>query len=69
MAVAALVAVFLLAVIALFQLALALGAPLGAAAWGGRHRAVLPMRLRIASGVAASVIYPQTMVIVLAPVG
>jgi hypothetical protein len=67
--VAALAAVFLLAVIALFQLALALGAPLGAAAWGGRHRALLPMRLRIASGVAASVIYPLIMIIVLASAG
>lgn len=38
-------------VIAVFQAALALGAPLGRAAWGGRT-AVLPDRLRRASAVA-----------------
>lgn len=39
--------------IAAFQAALASGAPLGAAAWGGTHDGRLPKRLRIASGVAA----------------
>lgn len=38
--------------IALFQLALAVGAPLGRAAWGGTHTGQLPTELRIASGVA-----------------
>ncbi len=37
--------------IAVFQLALALGAPLGRAAWGGTH-VRLPRRLRVASAVA-----------------
>jgi hypothetical protein len=37
-----------------FQVALALGAPLGRAAWGGTHDR-LPTRLRIASGFAAVV--------------
>ena len=41
----------LLAALAIFQLALALGAPIGRFAWGGRHR-VLPGRLRIGSVVA-----------------
>jgi hypothetical protein len=40
-----------LALLALFQLALIFGAPLGAFAWGGRHR-VLPARLRIGSAVS-----------------
>jgi hypothetical protein len=40
--------------IAAFQAALALGAPWGHAAWGGRH-AHLPMRLRIGSAVAVVV--------------
>jgi hypothetical protein len=40
--------------IALYQIALALGAPLGRAAWGGAHR-VLPMPLRIASAVAVAI--------------
>ncbi len=38
-----------------FQAALALGAPWGAAAWGGRHPGVLPRSLRSASAVAAPV--------------
>jgi hypothetical protein len=42
-------------VIAAFQVALALGAPLGRAAWGGAYEGQLPMGLRIASGVAAGV--------------
>jgi hypothetical protein len=67
--IAAGVAVTLLAVIIVFQMALALGAPLGKAAWGGRHEGVLPRRLRIASGVAALVIYPLIVVAVLGSAG
>jgi hypothetical protein len=37
MQVAAVIAVVLLGVVCLFQIALALGAPLGKAAWGGEH--------------------------------
>ena len=37
-----------------FQVALALGAPLGRAAWGGANR-IIPSRLRRASAVAAVV--------------
>lgn len=44
-----------LALLALFQIALAFGAPFGRFAWGGRHR-VLPPRLRIGS-VVSLVIY------------
>jgi hypothetical protein len=40
-----------LAVLAVFQVALVFGAPLGRFAWGGQHR-VLPARLRIGSAVA-----------------
>jgi hypothetical protein len=40
---------------AAFQGALALGAPLGHAAWGGSYEGQLPMSLRIASGVAVGV--------------
>ncbi|CAN5626758.1 hypothetical protein BH24CHL9_BH24CHL9_01780 [soil metagenome] len=69
MEIAAIAAVALLAVITLFQAALALGAPWGHAAWGGRHPGVLPTRLRIASGVAAVVVYPLVMVYVLAASG
>ena len=64
--IAALTAVALLGVVAVFQLALALGAPWGRAAWGGRHEGVLPRRLRIASGVAGVVVYPVVILIVLA---
>ena len=59
-------AVVLVAIVAIFQLALALGAPLGRAAWGGRNEGVLPMRLRIASGLAAIVVYPLIALYVLA---
>ena len=41
----------ILLALAIFQLALALGAPLGRFAWGGQHR-VLPVRLRIGSAIA-----------------
>lgn len=40
-----------LALLAVFQLALALGAPLGRFAWGGQHR-VQPTRLRVGSAVS-----------------
>jgi hypothetical protein len=39
--------------VAAFQTALALGAPWGAAAWGGAHPGVLPPRLRAASTAGA----------------
>jgi hypothetical protein len=45
----------LLALLALFQLALAFGAPLGRFAWGGQHR-VLPRGLRLGS-IAAIAVY------------
>jgi hypothetical protein len=45
---AAIALTVILAVLAVFQLALALGAPLGRFAWGGQHR-VLPTKLRIGS--------------------
>lgn len=69
MEIAALIAVGLLVVIAVFQVALALGAPLGGAAWGGQHPGVLPTRLRVASGMAAVVIYPLVILLVLASAG
>ncbi|MGY1807830.1 hypothetical protein ACI8AF_10705 [Blastococcus sp. SYSU D00669] len=49
--IAAVVASVLLAALAVLQVALAAGAPLGRLAWGGRHR-VLPRGLRIASAVS-----------------
>jgi hypothetical protein len=45
---AAIALTVILAVLAVFQLALALGAPIGRFAWGGQHR-VLPTKLRIGS--------------------
>jgi hypothetical protein len=44
-----------LAGIALFQLAIAAGAPLGRASWGGTHVGALPTGFRIASAVAVVV--------------
>jgi hypothetical protein len=66
MRLAAIVAVILLAGVAVFQIALALGAPFGSAAWGGNHAGVLPGRLRIASLVAGLIVYPLLIVFVLA---
>jgi hypothetical protein len=63
--VAAIVAVTLISVVCLFQIALAFGAPLGKAAWGGRHQGALPKGLRIASGIAAFIVYPLIGVAVL----
>jgi hypothetical protein len=54
-------------VIAAFQAALALGAPFGHAAWGGRHR-VLPANLRRSSAVAV-VIWLVAAVVVLGRAG
>ena len=69
MRVAGIVAVVLLAVVEVFQIALAFGAPLGRASWGGKHDGVLPTRLRIASGVAAVIVYPLIILLVLAASG
>ena len=45
-----------------FQIALAFGAPWGRGAWGGSH-AVLPMRQRVASTVAAVVLILSALVV------
>jgi hypothetical protein len=68
-AVAGIIAAVLLAVIAIFQAALALGAPWGEAAWGGQNPGVLPRNLRIASGIAAVAVYPLLIVLVLTGTG
>jgi hypothetical protein len=52
---AAIIALVLFALLIVFQLALALGAPWGRAAYGGAHPGVLPVPFRIASGVAVVV--------------
>lgn len=69
MLVAAVGAVALLAIVVAFQLALALGAPLGRAAWGGTHPGVLTRNLRIASAVVAVTLYPVCIVSVLDAAG
>ncbi len=51
--IAAYVAALIFALLALFQLALALGAPLGDMAWGGRQPKRLPGKFRLASLIAA----------------
>ena len=63
---AALVASALLIVIAVFQIALALGMPARKMAWGGGYEGKLPTGLRVASGVAGFVIYPLAALLVLA---
>lgn len=51
-ATAAVLACVLLAALAVFQVALVLGAPWGRFAWGGQHEGVLPTRLRVGSAVS-----------------
>ena len=69
MTVVGLIAGALLLILIVFQLALAAGAPLGAAAWGGQNPGVLPGRLRIASAVVALVVYPIMLAVILAAAG
>jgi hypothetical protein len=69
MVTAAIVASALLGVTMLFQIGLALGAPWGAAAWGGRHRGVLPTRLRAASALVAVLVYPALALMILVNAG
>ena len=60
---AAIVAAALLVVLIGFQIGLALGAPWGKLAWGGRHR-ILPAPLRMGSGLSI-VIYALIALILL----
>ena len=62
---AAIVAAVALAIVNVWQLALAFGAPASFAAWGGWHEGKLPPRLRLASGVLGFVFYPLVIVFVL----
>jgi hypothetical protein len=61
---AALAATVILGALAIFQLALIAGAPIGRFAWGGQHR-VLPSKLRIGSAVSV-LLYALFAVIILA---
>ncbi len=69
MEIAGVVAAALLGVVMAFQLALALGAPWGAAAWGGQSPGVLPTPMRIASAAAGLIAYPLLIAVVLAASG
>ena len=69
MTVAALIAAALLLILIGFQLVLAAGAPLGAAAWGGQNPGVLPGRLRVASAFVGLVLYPALLAVILAAAG
>ena len=48
MIIAAYIALAVLTLLAVFQIALIFGAPIGRLAWGGQHR-VLPLKLRLGS--------------------
>ena len=63
------VATALLGGLSLFQIGLALGAPWGAASWGGANRGVLPTGFRIASGFAGLVLYPFLALVILRSAG
>lgn len=66
---AAVLATVLLVGLSFFQIALAAGAPWGAASWGGTHAGTLPRGLRIASGLAGVVVYPLLILVTLAAAG
>jgi len=65
--IAAIAVVVLLGLLALFQLALAFGAPWGRLAWGGQHR-VLPVRQRVGR-IMSVALYALFAVILLAAAG
>jgi hypothetical protein len=65
---AALAATVGFAGLALFQLLLAAGAPLGAAAWGGTNEGQLPTSLRVGSAIAI-VVYGVAAAIILVRAG
>jgi hypothetical protein len=69
MTVIAVVAATLLAIISVFQIALAAGAPWGAASWGGRHPGRLPPSYRIGSAIAGLFFYPVAAFLVLESAG
>jgi len=69
MEIAGWVAAALIAVITVFQLALAVGAPGGAMAWGGSYPGVLPARLRLASALVAVFFYPPVVILLLDSAG
>jgi len=56
-----------LVAVAGFQVALASGAPWGAAAWGGQHPGRLPRELRVASATSAGVLVGLAAVAATAP--
>lgn len=62
-ALAAGLAALLLAAVAAFQAALALGAPFGAYAWGGKHDGPLPERLRFGSAISAPLLLGMAAII------
>ena len=66
--VALIILLVLLGALAVLQLALAAGAPLGRYAWGGQHDGALPARLRIGSAVSI-VIYALIAVVALERAG
>ncbi len=56
-------------ILAMFQIALAVGAPWGAASYGGGNPGVLPTRLRVVSAVFGIGIYPLAILFVLGASG
>ncbi|NIN49265.1 MAG: hypothetical protein GTN62_04020 [Gemmatimonadales bacterium] len=69
MEVAAFTFVAFAVVLAAFQIGLAMGAPWGAAAYGGLHRGKLPRRLRAVSAVAGFGVYPFVVLFVVGAAG
>jgi hypothetical protein len=62
---AAIGAAVLMMGIAGLQAALALGAPLGAYAWGGQHRGVLPPRLQLGSALSVPALVGMAIIVLI----
>ncbi|GHA10212.1 hypothetical protein GCM10007989_00400 [Devosia pacifica] len=62
---AAVVASLIFVLLAAFQAALALGAPLGRFAWGGQAGDVLPPRLQVASAASVPVLLAMSVIVLI----
>jgi hypothetical protein len=63
--IAAVAAALLMVAVAIFQVALALGAPFGAYAWGWTHPGVLPPRLQLGSALSAPLILAMALIVLI----
>lgn len=63
---AAVVAAIVFALLALFQVALAAGAPFGGVSWGGTHQGKLPRQMRFGSAIGVVVLVLAALIVLAA---